>query len=110
MITETLRVYRGQTDKVGNPNKSAHHTIQGVFGWGTGGSTARFQSSNERQESATLTTELYVGRGEDLKQRDRIKRADGTWYSVTGHAMWDQPNPLTGTDFGMKAYQVEGTT
>ena len=110
MITETLQVYRGDNDKHGNANKSASHTIQGVFGWGTGASTARFQTSNERQESATLTTELYVPRGQDLKQRDRIKRADGTWYSVVGHAAWDESNPMTGTDFRFKAYEVRGTT
>lgn len=110
MITETLQVFRGDTDKHGNANKTAHHVIQGVFSWGTGTTSARFRGSNERQESATLTVELYVPRSVDLKQRDRVKRANGDWYSVVGHAMYDQPSPMTGTDFGFKAYQVTGTT
>ena len=78
MITETLEVYRGDNDKHGNANKIPHHTVEGVFAWGTGTTSARFQGSNDRRESAQLTVELYVPRSADLKQRDRIKRADGS--------------------------------
>jgi hypothetical protein len=107
---ETLEVTRGDTDKYGNPNKTPHGSIKGVFAWGPGTGTNKFSAgalANGRSESRSLTAELYVKRGTDLKARDRIKRANGEVYAVVGHAAWDQAHPFDGFDFGYAVFQVE---
>lgn len=116
MVGETLQVYRGTgtgdngTDKHGNVTRAADHVVSGIFAWGSSGKgTSRFSTQNERQESATVTAQLYVPRTSDLKQRDRIKRGNGEWYVVTGHSLWDMDQPQTGRNFAWKLYQVEGT-
>ncbi|AXH67816.1 head-tail adaptor [Mycobacterium phage Bromden] len=108
MNDETLTVYRGATDNRGNPNKQVHGTVKGVFAWGPGTSTNKFgRDRNFKGESSSLTAELYVKRGADLKARDRIERANGEQYSVVGHASWDQGHPFDGFDFGYMVFQVE---
>lgn len=108
MNDEILTVYRGATDNRGNPNKTVHGTVKGVFAWGPGTSTNKFgRDRNFKGESSSLTAELYVKRGADLKARDRIERANGEQYSVVGHASWDQGHPFDGFDFGYMVFQVE---
>ncbi|ALA48429.1 head-tail adaptor [Mycobacterium phage Lolly9] len=108
MNEETLTVTRGDTDKYGNPNKEAHGTVKGIFAWGPGTSTNKFgRDRNFKGESNSLTAELYVKRGSDLKARDRVQRANGELYAVVGHAAWDQNDPFGGYDFGYMVFQVE---
>lgn len=109
MKTETLTVERGKTD-VMSQRSNTSHTIQGVFGWGTGSrSTGRFDVDLDRRESSSVTAQLYVKRGTDLQARDRVLRANGQEYAVVGHSMWDQDSPLTGRNFGWTVYQVQST-
>ncbi|ANR90489.1 hypothetical protein [Mycobacterium avium] len=111
MITETLTIYRGATDKYGEPNKQPHGAITGVLAWGTSGkSSAKFNLSNDKSgESAGVTAQLYVKRGADLKPRDRIQRTNGEQYAIVGHSLWDQASPMTGRDFGWMTFQIEST-
>lgn len=97
---ELLEVFRGDTDKYGNPNKTPHGTVRGSFAWG------KFTRDRERRESKGMVAELYTARGVDLKPRDRIRRANGEAYAVIG-GMWDQDHPFDGFDFGMMVWQVE---
>lgn len=106
---ETLTVFRGGADKYGNPHKSEHGTVTGIFAWGPGKSTNKYTSSQGfRGESNSLTAQLYVPRGSDLKDKDRIRRANGQEYAVVGAAAWDQGHPFDGFDFGWMVFQVEG--
>lgn len=108
MITETVTVYRGGTDKMGNTNRAEHGTIQGVFAWGQGASTGRHSaSSGFKGEDSDFTGQVFVKRGTDLKDKDRLKRANGDEYRVIGNASWDQLQPQTGHDFGYMVFQVE---
>lgn len=108
MVTETVQVFRGDTDKYGNPNKTPHGTAQVVFAWGSGRSSgARYRPSRAKDESTVMTAEIYVQRGTDLKARDRIVRSNGEKYAVVGHQLWDQVEPLSGYDFGWMSFQVE---
>lgn len=101
MITETLTVSRGSTDKMSKRTTDATHSVEGVFSWG------RYRSDWDGRESAATTTELYVERGADVKARDRIARTNGEKYVVVGHPMWDQGQPQTGHDFGYMVVQLE---
>lgn len=107
MNTETVTVYRGATDKYGNPDKQAHGTATGVFAWGPGTSSSKYRRNDTHGESVSITAEFYVPRGTDLKARDRIRRTNGEEYTVTGHSLWDQVDPFTGHDFGWTVFQVE---
>lgn len=108
MVTETVQVKRGGTDRMGVPNKSAHGTAEVVFAWGAGSrSVGSFSRKGERGESAAITGQIYVARGEDLKARDRIVRSNGEEYVIVGHALWDQDDPFGGYDFGWMVFQVE---
>ncbi|SHT52912.1 Uncharacterised protein [Mycobacteroides abscessus subsp. abscessus] len=108
MVTETVQVFRGDTDKYGNPNKTPHGTAQVVFAWGSGKQSGRFRGTRSgRDEATVITAELFVARGTDLKARDRIVRSNGEKYAVVGHQMWDQVEPLSGYDFGWMSFQVE---
>lgn len=108
MITETLTIYRGDTDKMGNPNKAEHGTIEGIIVWGPGAYSSRARPDNAlKGESRSLQIELYAERGADLKPRDRIKRANGQSFSVLAGPMWDQSQPQTGHNFGWMVFQVE---
>ena len=102
--TETLTVYRGDTDKYGNPNKQDHGTVQGVLAWGT---TQPTTPIGGRGEDASTGAELYVAKGADLKAKDRVKRANGDLYRVIRQAQWDQLHPSTSRDFGWVAYRLE---
>lgn len=102
--TESLTVYRGDTDKYGNPTKQEHGTVQGVLVWGT---TQPSTPVGERGESASTGAELYVAKGTDLRAKDRVKRANGDTYRVIGGAQWDQPHPVTGRDFGWQVFRLE---
>lgn len=111
-MVETLQVFRGDNDKHGNANKTPSHTIEGSFAWGSSGKgTARFSRQDERQESSTVTAQLLVPQTGDLKQRDRVQRANGEIYRVIGHAMWSEASPFGADPFldEDKIYQVEGT-
>ena len=104
MRTETLTVLRGDTDKMGNPNKQVVGTVQGVLSWGT---TSPATPVGGRGEHASADAELFVAKGTDLKARDRVQRANGDTYRVVGGAQWDQPHPLSGRDFARTAYRLE---
>ena len=110
MKGETLQVIRGAADKHGNAAKSDSHTVEGIFAWGAGRSTTRSSQQDNRQESSTLSVELYVPRTTSLKQRDRLRRSNGETYEVLGTGAWDQNSPMTGRNFGMKVYHVRVTT
>lgn len=107
MVTETVRVLRGDTDKYGNPNKNASGTAEVVFAWGAGRRADRFQITRGKDEATTITAQIYCARGTDLKARDRIVRSNGEKYAVVGHQSWDQNDPLSGYDFGWMTFQVE---
>lgn len=108
MITETVAVFRGDTDQYGNPHKEPHGTVEGVFAWGAGSSSYRaFPDRAGKRESSRVVADLYVPRATDLRARDRIRRANGEEYAVTSRALWDQPQPQTGHDFGWMVFQVE---
>lgn len=109
MMGERVEVYRGDTDKYGNPNKAAHGSVEGVFAWGTrGGATTRARRDESMKgESVALQVEFYVERGVDLRARDRIKRGNGQVFSVVAGPLWDQVHPFDGFDFGWAVYQVE---
>jgi hypothetical protein len=106
--TETLTVYRGGTDKLGNKNRAEHGTIQGVFAWGQGTSTSNYSDIGDfKGEATNFTAQVFVKRGTDLKNRDRVKRANGDEYRVIGDVSWDQLQPQTGHDFGWAVFQME---
>lgn len=108
MISESVTVYRGDTDKYGNPTKAPHGSVSGVFAWGTGSSSYRaFPDHAGKRESTRAIADLYVPRGTDLTARDRIKRANRDEYVVVGNPLWDQPHPVTGHNFGWMVFQVE---
>jgi hypothetical protein len=105
---ETVTVYRGDTDRKGNVTKNSSGTVSVAFAWGTSGrSTGRFDSSNERQESADITSQIYVPKGVDVQPRDRIERSNGERYSVIGHPLWWQPNELEVFGGVWVVFQVE---
>ncbi|OMC55375.1 hypothetical protein A5747_13360 [Mycobacterium sp. IS-836] len=86
------------------------HTVEGFFGWGYGArGTGRYRFDLDHKESATVTAQLWVKRGSDVKPRDRILRSNGQEYAVVGHSMWDQDSPITGRDFGYTLFQVVST-
>lgn len=102
MNEETLKVFRGGTDRFGNPNKDARGTVKGVFAWGPVRRDRRLKG-----ESSSAAAELYVRRGADLKARDRVERANGEQYMVIGNPLWDQGHAFDGFDFGYMVFQVE---
>jgi hypothetical protein len=106
---ESVTVYRGDTDRKGNVNKTSTGRFDVAFAWGTSGrSTGRFDtSSNERQESADITSQIYVPKGTDIQPRDRIERDNGERYSVIGHPLWWQPNELEVFGYVWVVFQVE---
>jgi hypothetical protein len=111
VITETLTVYRGGTDKYGETYKEAHGTVSGVFAWGPGVTTTRARRDQDlKGESSAVQVELYVNSGADLKVRDRIRRPNGQAFNILAGPMWDCPQPQTGHNFGWKVFQVEAIT
>lgn len=105
---ETVSLYRGDTDRKGNVSKEPSGTVELAFAWGTSGrSTGRFTSSEDRQESADITSQVYVVKGTDLRARDRIERSNGERYAVIGHPLWWQPNELEVFGYVWVVFQVE---
>jgi hypothetical protein len=104
VVTETLRVLRGDADKYGNPNKTDHGTVQGVLSWGTVSPTT---PEGGRGESASTGAELFVRRGTDLQPRDRVTREDGQAFRVVGGGQWDRNHPMTARNFGWVLYRLE---
>ena len=89
--TETVTVFRGDTDRKGNPNKSPNGTVDVVF---SSGGVSLSMGRFDRQESSETSPEVFVPKGSDLRARDRIERSNGERYAVLGHPMWWQPNEL----------------
>lgn len=106
---ETVTVYRGGTDRKGNVDKAAAGSVAVAFAWGASGrSTGRFaSSSDERQESADITSQVFAPKGTDLRARDRIERSNGERYAVVGHPLWWQPNELEVFGDVWVVFQVE---
>lgn len=102
MITETLTVQRGETDKYGNRETTDTHSVQGVIAWGT-----YTRRDGVRGESATGDAELYAAKGVDLRPRDRVTRANGQKFAVVAGPLWDQPHPLTGHDYRLCVFTLE---
>ncbi|SIL71956.1 Uncharacterised protein [Mycobacteroides abscessus subsp. bolletii] len=103
-ISETLTVYRGKTDKYGNPNgrDTPYGTIQGLIGWGSSRGP-NFQNTQNavadaHGESFSISATLFVRKGTDVKVRDRLVRANGQAF-VVGPVMWDEPEPFGGDTF-----------
>lgn len=94
-ISETLTVFRGNSDKYGNPNKQPHGTIQGLIGWG---SSRGPRYTDLRGESNKISATLFVRKGTDVKVRDRIVRSNGQEF-IVGPVMWDEPEPFGGDLF-----------
>lgn len=110
MVTERVRVERGETDKYGNRNKVSDLSADVVFAWSDGSQSGRFgegAGGPVRGESASFTGLVYVEKGTDLRARDRLVRASGEKYAVVGHSLWNQLDPFGGYDFGWVAFQVE---
>lgn len=104
MITETLTVRRGETDKYANPNKTDHGTVQGVFSWGTVNPS---ESPGGRGENVSTEAGLFVRRGTDLQAKDRVTRANGDRFTVVGGGQWDQNHPMTNRNFKWVAYKLK---
>ncbi|KPG13838.1 hypothetical protein AN911_00760 [Mycobacteroides immunogenum] len=108
MDAEQVSVERGATDTAGKTDKTAVNPVKGVFSWGSGSrSTGRYSTASEtRAESAAISPQFYVAADADLQARDRIKRANGEKYRVSGRALWDAD---FGYDWGVKVFQLEST-
>lgn len=106
---ESVTVYRGDTDRKGNVIKESHGTVDVAFAWGTSGRSAgRFSSStDDRQETADITSQVYALKGTDLRSRDRIERSNGERYAVVGHPLWEGPNELEVFGQAWVVFQVE---
>lgn len=102
MIPESLTVERGSTDKYGNRETTSTHTIDGVIAWGT-----YSRDRTVRGESAKGDAEIYAAKNLDLQPRDRIIRSSGQKFAVVAGPHWDQPNPLTGHDYGLCVFTLE---
>lgn len=108
--TEQVTILRGETDNMSKRNEVEHGPIAAMFSWGIGArGSGRFRDTRTRNESATISAELYVPRGSDVQPRDRIVRGNGQKYVVVGHALWDQLSGYTAHDFGWMGFQVEST-
>jgi hypothetical protein len=92
LALEPVTVYRGGTDRKGNPSKEPVGEVDVAFDWGSG--LSRSMGEFDRAESASGTPHVYVVKGSDLRARDRIERGNGERYSVVGHAVWEQPHEV----------------
>ncbi|WP_418002159.1 hypothetical protein ACNO8X_18345 [Mycobacterium sp. PDNC021] len=102
MIAETLQVFRGDTDRFGNPHKEPSGTINGVIAPGKWALNRK-----QRGESSSHEATLFVARETDVKRRDRIIRPNGEKYNVVGGPDWDYPQPQTGRDHGRSVFTLE---
>lgn len=84
---EVVSVFRGDTDRKGNVNKTPVGSVQVVFAWG---GPSMSSGEFDRQESAEATSQVFVVKGADVRARDRLERANGQRFAVVGHSMWDQ--------------------
>lgn len=99
-------MYRGDTDRKGNPNKIPNGSVEVVFSWG---GMARSGGSFDRQESATDSPQVFVAKGSDVRARDRLERGNGERYAVVGHPMWEQPDELDVFGQVWVVFDVEAT-
>lgn len=53
-----------------------------------------------------LTGTLFVPRGSDLKDGDRVTYQDRV-YGIIGNAQWDMNQPFTGGSFGYVAFAIQ---
>ena len=53
-----------------------------------------------------LTGTLFVPRGSDLKDGDRVTYQDRV-YGIIGNAQWDMNQPFTGSSFGYVAFAIQ---
>lgn len=91
MLFETITVNRGFTNNKSERETTSTHTAEACFAWGQSGkSTGKFGASTTGRESATITAQLFVPRGEDVQARDRLLRANGEAYAVVGHSLWGE--------------------
>lgn len=90
---EKVTVFRGATDRKGNPAKEPAGEIEVAFDWGSG--MSRSSGDFDRGESANVSPHAYVYKGTDLRARDRIERGNGERYAVVGHATWEQPHEVS---------------
>lgn len=102
MIGETITVWRGATNNMGERETTDSHDIVGALAWGIWS-----RSDQPRAESAKGAAELYVDVGTDLRHRDRITRANGQKFLVVAGPLWDQPHLSTGHRSGYAVYQLE---
>jgi hypothetical protein len=58
-------------------------------------------------ETSALTSVLWVPRGADIKDKDRLNWG-GKTYRVIGDPAWADNHPVTGTAFSHYAVQIEG--
>lgn len=99
---ETVSVFRGDTDRKGNPSKEPVGSVGVVFAWGgMSASSGRF----DRQESAETSPQVFVPAGVDVRARDRLQRGNGERYAVVGHPMWEQSIEVFGDRW--MVFQVE---
>lgn len=96
MVTETVQVKRGVTDKYGERVTDSTHSVEVTWSWGGSRTTGRFGQPGKYVESTAFTAQLYVARGTDLQARDRLERANGETYRIVGHALWDGDFALGG--------------
>lgn len=99
---ETVSVFRGDTDRRGNPVKVPTGSVGVVFAWG-----GVSRSSAERRESAESNPEIYAPAGVDLRARDRIVRSNGQRFAVVGGPLWDQPGGFEVFGSAWVAFEVE---
>lgn len=93
---------------MGNQTRAAHGTVEGVFASGQGGSTSNYSDAEGfKGEANNFTAQLFVKRGTDLRDRDRLRRSNGDEYRIIGGASWDQVQPQTGHDYGWMVFQME---
>lgn len=109
---DVFELRRGGTNAMAERSDTPIGTVKGVLvtNWGNGfGISFRGRKGRrDTDETAPHSAELYVRRGvTDLRNRDRLTRADGQTYRVVGDSMWDRDHALSGSSFSWKVYQVE---
>lgn len=107
-MSESVQVYRGETDNKGNSNKVYVGTAVVTFAWsGTRkvGSFSGRGAKAEHAESYSSTATVFADVGEDIRSRDRIVRSNGDRYYVAGVSTWGEDN-MFGYDENIDGVQV----
>ncbi|BCO56083.1 hypothetical protein MINTM005_13270 [Mycobacterium intracellulare] len=108
----TIEVWRRPraADRFGDKEEVKVGTIDHVVvQWASASSAAlRFHPSDKFEETASLSAVLFCPSNAAirLQARDRIVMG-GRKFQVVGERAWDEPHPMTGTDFGYYMMQVE---